>query len=665
MICCIKNSWFWNFLNILQVDLYYKLSMDKSSILVQIQREYNLWLNYVRPVRIRYRDRIMKRNPQAPKSAKIININMIGNYIDTLIASYFSNWPKCKFISRTGWIGEEEAQNLNAVAEFDEREGAIQQLKYQVEQDSLFFGIWILNKTGFDHTTKCNTWRAINPLSRIPDPLPTQTGQFDWKNYRFHGFCMLTNIHDVKNLYDKDAINRWFAKQYNMEDELTREAYSNKAWTWPIIVDEIEDNFALDIYTHYTIIDWKKWKFVCSPDMSEIFYSEKLKPVTKEEKLDETLIPRPVLLDYYDPVRWNPFGTSICDKVEDKQNAKSILANLSLMKAKREATGWDFLVNSRLIKNKEELQKKTFDQRYLFIDENEIGTQPIQNAMYELPQSQIKTDVWNMMSWLENEAKYDSKIDSLQQGLMPDKSMTKAEAQQLQANANMQLSVKNTIKQWFYKDYYFQRWRGYLENFKDWEEKWVLLNADFEWTGQTLTKDQFITKQMPYVLVWATEDINALNEKDKNTLMMLYPIITNDPEIKPVNKAIFKRLYLRATGLKPNTINSIFAYTPQERIAKSYVDMVNLGVKPTSLFKRTDLDFYTMWLYMQKAEDWDLKEELLEKLNWLLLEMWESTMMPGMNEMANSAANIMMSQAQPDKEELITRDTVNLDSNIA
>ena len=50
------------------------------------------------------------------------------------------------------------------------------------------------------------------------------------------------------------------------------------------IVDEIEDNFALDIYTHYTIIDWKKWKFVLSADMTEIFYQEKLKPVTKEEK---------------------------------------------------------------------------------------------------------------------------------------------------------------------------------------------------------------------------------------------------------------------------------------------------------------------------------------------------------------------------------------------
>ena len=640
--------------------------MDKSAVLVQIQREYALGLNYVRPARIRYRDRIMKWNPQSKNGGKIININMVANYIDTLIASFFTNWVKCKFISRQWWIWEEEAENLNSVAEFDEREWATQQLKYQVEQDSLFFGVGILNKTWFDKNTLTNTWRAINPLSWIPDPLPTQTWQFDWKNYRFHGFCMLTNIHDVKDKYDNDAINRWFAKQYNMEQNLNRLAYQNKAWTWPIIVSEIMDNFALDIYTHYTTINGRKWKFVLSADLSEIFYQEELKPVTKEEKLDPTLIPRPIMLNYYDPVRWNPFGTSICDKVEDKQNAKSILANLSLMKAKREATGWDFLVNSRLIKNKDELRKKTFDQRYLFIDENEIWTQPIQNAMYELPQSQIKTDVWNMMSWLETEAKYDSKVDSLQQWLMPDKSMTKAEAQQIQANANMQLSVKNTVKQRFYRDYYFQRWRWYLENFPEWKKKRVLLNANFEWTGTELQKDQFITKQMPYIMVWATEDINAISEQQKANLMTLYPIITNDPEIKPVNKSIFKRLYLRATGLKPNTINSIFDYTPQERIAMDYLNMVNLWEEPKSLFKRTDLDYYTVRLYMQKAEDGDLKEKILQKLQGLLLELWDwQPQMPMNNEMANSAANIMMSQAQPStKDELITRDTVNLNSNI-
>jgi hypothetical protein len=40
-----------------------------------------------------------------------------------------------------------------------------------------------------------------------------------------------------------------------------------------------------------------------------------------------------------------------------------------------------------------------------------------------------------------------------------------------------------------------------LENFKDGEKKWILLNADFEWSGATLEKDQFITKQMPYIMV--------------------------------------------------------------------------------------------------------------------------------------------------------------------
>jgi hypothetical protein len=40
---------------------------------------------------------------------------------------------------------------------------------------------------------------------------------------------MLTNIHDVKDQYDKRALNRRFAKQYNMEQNLNRLAYQNKA----------------------------------------------------------------------------------------------------------------------------------------------------------------------------------------------------------------------------------------------------------------------------------------------------------------------------------------------------------------------------------------------------------------------------------------------------
>jgi hypothetical protein len=69
---------------------------------------------------------------------------------------------------------------------------------------------------------------------------------------------------------------------------------------------------------------------------------------------------------------------------------------------------------------------------------------------------------------------------------------------------------------------------------------------------------------------------------------------------------------------------------------------------------------------MQKAEESDLKNKILQKLQWLLMELWEwqAMQMPmWWNEMANSAANMMMAQWMPQKDELITRDTVNLNSN--
>jgi len=69
---------------------------------------------------------------------------------------------------------------------------------------------------------------------------------------------------------------------------------------------------------------------------TKIFDRLRLEPELKEEKLDPLLVPRPVMVNYSDPQRENPLGGSICDKLEDKQNAKSILFNLNIIKAKKE-----------------------------------------------------------------------------------------------------------------------------------------------------------------------------------------------------------------------------------------------------------------------------------------------------------------------------------------
>lgn len=627
--------------------------MQNVEILQQIKDEYNLWFQYVRSLRELYRGRIEKRNPQNKKDSKI-NINMIANAIDTKIASTWTNGLKVKFISSVWRIGEEQAENLTRVAEFDEKETAWQQIRYQLEQDSQFFGLWILNKTGFDTTKLVNTRRSVNPLSCIPDPLPSQTGQFDAQNYRFIGFMMRTNLYDMPAKYNKDTLNNYFQKQYDSEEQRTSQAYRNREWTWPITCDNLVNNFAIQIYTHYTIIGGKKYKVVCSADFGHVFAIEELKPVTKEEKLNPLLVPRPVMFLYSDPMRESFLGNSICDKLEDKQNAKSILFNLNVIKAKKEAMGWDFLVNSRLIKNEKELKKSTNDTRYIFVDEDNIGDMPLQNAMVELPQSPIKSDTFSMMNAIDVEANKDARIDAMQQWIVSDKTMTKAEAQTVQGNANTLLRKELAVKQWFYEAMYFQRWRWYLENMKQGQQKFAMLASDFEWKGITLEKDQFVTSQIPYIMIGTDDELNAINEQRKQYLNQLLPQIAADPSTPEVSKMIFKRLVHKVNGIQPNVINIIAPYSASERKAKLFVDMINMEIEPKGIFTDANADYFAYYLYIQKAQDWPIKDKILRLLTDYLMEQWQQVSQWGTNQVANSAANIMMSQNQP-KQDVVSR----------
>lgn len=581
---------------------------------------------------------------------------MIANAIDVKIASSWTNWLKVKFISRNGRVGEEEAENLTNVAEFDEKETAWQQIRYQLEQDSWFFGVGILNKIWWDDTKICNKRRAVNPLSWVPDPLPTQTWQFDWQNYRFHWFMMRTTVYDMKAKYDKENLNEFFRKQYDSDQTLTKQAYTTRWGYGPVTCDTLENNFSADIYTHYTIVDKRKLKVVCDNAFWHIFYKEELTAVTKEEKLDPMLIPWPVMLNYTDPVRESAFGNSLCDKLEDKQNAKSILANLNIIKSKKEALWGDFLVNSRLIKNKDDLKKQSTETRYIFVDEDAIGNQPVQNAMFELPQSQIKTDTFTMMNFLDQEAKNDVKIDQLQAGVVPDKTMTKAESQTIQWNANAIVRTTESIKSWFYNEMFFQWRRWYVEHFKQGREKFVVLNSNFERKGVTYTKDQFVGIQIPYIMVANADDINAINESKKQYLNLMNPQIQASPTIPQVSKDIFQRLVHKVNGLESNFINIVTPYSPSEEKAKGFVDIINLWLMPKSLFSDPQADFFAYWLYIQKAEDNTIKDKVLWILSKYLMEnwMWPQMQQPQDQSMNNSAANIQMSQ-QPKQDNALTR----------
>ena len=64
--------------------------MDDYQILKQISDEYQLGYSYVEKLRERYKQRLLKWTSQDNNKDKI-NINLIANTIDVLIANFWSS----------------------------------------------------------------------------------------------------------------------------------------------------------------------------------------------------------------------------------------------------------------------------------------------------------------------------------------------------------------------------------------------------------------------------------------------------------------------------------------------------------------------------------------------------------------------------------------------
>lgn len=626
---------------------------DRDKLLAQIDREYQAWFDYVVNKRNQYRDRVIRWDKQA-KDPNKININMVANAIDTLIASSYTDWLTVNFASADGWMSADKADNLNYMAEFDNNDQDYQQLYYQKEQDRYFFWVGIRYRYGWDDVKKMPKFMVINPLSWIPDPIPSQTWAFDGSGYRFHWFEFTTTIMDLiaDGSYDKEALDTLVWGYFSPETQQNWVAYASAYnYVMPTTCDELKTNFSLDVYHHFTNFNDKKYVVTLANWRKTPIRIKELEPVLKEEKKNPTMIQFPIVLNYWKPRRNDPFGESVCDKLDDKQIAKTILFNLNIIKAKKEALGGDFIWNSRLIKNREDILKPTTNGRNIFVD----TVEPLGNVGMELPRSQIKADSINMITALENEAMHDTNIDSLQQGIVSGGRTTATESQIAQANSNIIWLLNNKVNAWGDKRFWFERWKGYQENFSEVDEKKAVIVSNFEVKSLTLLKDDFFTRNIPHIILATKADLQSKNEKeqifwDKYLWMML-----NNPSTPEVSKRIAQRMCYRCNGKTPNEINVLVPLENDETVAIQFVDMLNLDVVPQSLFKYPREYLRTFWVYFQKAENTKAKEVVLQALRNAMVNMpLQQAQNPQFTEMANSSSNIAMSQAMQSADKTIT-----------
>lgn len=419
---------------------------------------------------------------------------------------------------------------------------------------------------------------------------------------------------------------------------------TDTAWNYDqTTVDTLVNNFSLGLYYHFTIYEGKKVFTVWNADRSKLLRYVELNDVLKEEKKNKNLIPRPLALTYFRPRRNDPFGESFCDLLEDKEKAKSILANLSVIKAQKEARGGRFVVNSRLISNKEAVLNSSPYESFIFTTQD-TEDENIANAMYELPQSQIKSDVFSMIQFVENEAKNSTAQDDLQKGIIPDKTMTKAEAQQAQANNNIRSLLKNTVASRWEKDFWFLRWRCYCEYFAQSDKKFVVLNNNFEYSGEEFVKDDFITGLDPHIMIGTRSELDSVDDQQAQFFtVQVLPMLQN-PMIPETSKKMMIRHWFRLNKMKPNQIYSFMPLDSTERLCKSYVEMVNSGVMPEGIFDNEAVDYQTLRIFIQNAKNGELKEAIIGALSQILIQTGMMGMTEQYSQVANSASNIALSQ---------------------
>jgi hypothetical protein len=300
--------------------------LNEQHILKQIRSEQSEGLNAVETKR-RLRAKDLKDYVPTTKNNKV-SINLIYTTVQTRMSVYYSDRMNVEWKARKE-TGRGIASNLTRLAEFDYSEMNLEVLNYQWYWDSEVLGVGIKVIDGWDKETSTPMARIMSPLSWVPDP----RGDFTGQNHRWAGFQVEESLGVLKvskHYSNVEMIN----SEVDLRQNEIRRAYTDGR----SIIDqgyEQVDNKNYPLYHHYTIIGGYKYVCTTANDNSLLIRIVRLEPITKAEKENPLLVPFPFALLYSDPVKGDPFGISIPDKLRDKQQAKSKLFNLAVKKETR------------------------------------------------------------------------------------------------------------------------------------------------------------------------------------------------------------------------------------------------------------------------------------------------------------------------------------------
>ena len=477
----------------------------------------------------------------------------------------------------------------------------------------------------------CKYWKAVFlfsgydnkknvPVIQRIDPrfvYPYNDGSLLVKDYPFFGFDRVITYKQLEEL--PVSANKEFKEQI--------------MWNYDTYVDGLrtEDAFLRNICTcynkstgHYTI--HYHYTYIYDEDTKEnklylvLMLCDQILDIYDVPETDN-VIPIAVYGFAYDAQDW--WGTSLVNIIEDWHRTEQLLLNLYKIKVTREAMGGNIFIDEQVFMNNiNTLKNQSIKNRWFPVKMRDM-TKPISSMVYELPQTQISSDLYNSLGMIKNKALAESFTNATAQwlGLSSNSDPNTATASKIQKiNANMITSLQNQILSYWtkdfatlYRDFMLYHWRN--------SSKKVIrrVNNGLSWTYKKVSKKDIRGDFSIMIVDPILKDI-IYNEK-KAAYMEQYNMLVSDPKTPPFLLNNIRRAIAYYNGLDESEIDSITEMSPEDYQCKMDVLLLNQNV---SIYIPQNANIQMRLWYYNRAEDTDAKFRAIQALQYMV-QQWLGT----------------------------------------
>lgn len=335
----------------------------------------------------------------------------------------------------------------------------------------------------------------------------------------------------------------------------------------------------------------------------------------------DNLIPVAVYGFAYEASDW--WGISLCDIIEDWHRTEQLLLNLYKIKVTREAMWGNIFIDEQVFMNNiNTLKNQSIKNRWFPVKMRDM-TKPISSMVYELPQSQISSDLYNSLSMIKNKALAESFTNATAQwlGLSSNSDPNTATASKIQKiNANMITSLQNQILSYWTREF-AELYRAYmLYHWRNSKKKVIRrVNNWLSWTYKKVTKKDIKGDFSIMVVDPILKDI--IYQEKKGAYIEQYNMLVNNPETPPFLLTNIQRAIAYYNWLDESEIDSIVPLDPEEYQCKMDVLLLNQDM---SIYIPQSANIQMRLRYYNRAEDTDAKFRAIQALQYMVTQ-WLGT----------------------------------------